>query len=739
MTDQEQATPSPAYYPPMSGAGIGNIFITPEQIANDQWLAYVRARDNGHGKFVQDAKLHDRFYVGDQWDEDALKKLDAERRPHQTINLILTTINAVVGEYIGQRQDIVYRPRSRGALDGTAKCLTKLAKVVTDDSHSRWVEKQVFMDGLITDRGFFDMRLCLGDNILGEIQETAFDPVDVLLDPGAREYDPKSWQEVFTTRWMTPDEVEAYYNQKIADTVRYMNPGNTFGSDSVSFDPATFSQDKSYYTNGPLSAAAYEQDWKRTHRVRVIERQFYVMTTRKYFVDSVTGDMAPVPDKWTPERIDAVIKHYGLYIYSKQERRIRWRVTADKQVLTDVWSPYRRFTIIPFFPYFRRGKPFGLVRNLISPQELLNKTTSQELHVVNTTANSGWIVEEGTLVNMTVEELKQSGAQSGVVIVHQRNSTAPSKIQANQIPTGLDRLSSRAGGFFRDISGVSDAMLGQPGREISGEALQRKEMRGLVQLDTVFDNLALTRQMRAEFMLEMFQDFYTDTRVFKIISSGEDGEQMTEEVKLNYQNEAGEIVNDVTLGEYGVVVSSRPARDVEDDSQFQQMIQMRETGIMVPDWAIMEASSLDNKAEIADWIRKTQGAAAPTEEQIQAQQQDRELQIRRAIAEIEQLQAKTQNSMAQAALFEAQAGAAGGEAQAEIVKFGAKLRQEMEASQADLEKTKNDLLTRLAIAQSKNETTRYAATLGALTDRLKQESQERIASIVAANRKRSES
>ena len=44
---------------------------------------------------------------------------------------------------------------------------------------------------------------------------------------------------------------------------------------------------------------------------------------------------------------------------------------------------------------------------MISPQEQLNKISSQELHIVNTTANSGWVVESGSLSNMTEEELEE--------------------------------------------------------------------------------------------------------------------------------------------------------------------------------------------------------------------------------------------------------------------------------------------------------------------------------------------
>ena len=113
---------------------------------------------------------------------------------------------------------------------------------------------------------------------------------------------------------------------------------------------------------------------------------------------------------------------------------------------------------------------------------------SQMLHIVNTTANSGWIYEEGSLLNMTTEELEERGAETGLVMAVKRGSDRPEKIMANQIPTGLDRLASRAQANVAGIAGV-EGLVGQPSREVSGVALDQLESRGLIQVDVPFDSL----------------------------------------------------------------------------------------------------------------------------------------------------------------------------------------------------------------------------------------------------------
>ncbi|MCH8950161.1 MAG: hypothetical protein IIB87_07285 [Chloroflexi bacterium] len=85
---------------------------------------------------------------------------------------------------------------------------------------------------------------------------------------------------------------------------------------------------------------------------------------------------------------------------------------------------------------------------------MLNKITSQELHVVNTTANSGWIFEAGSLINMDADELQKVGARTGLVLEHKAGSAPPTKIVPNQVPAGLSAIGIKAQIFFRTVSGI---------------------------------------------------------------------------------------------------------------------------------------------------------------------------------------------------------------------------------------------------------------------------------------------
>ena len=614
-------------------------------LADTQWDRYIRARDNGHLEYVEMAKKCDAYYRGDQWDAADIAALDAEGRPALTINTILPTINTVLGEQSTRRADIQFKPR-RGGDAEVAHTLNRLYLQIADNNKLDWVEQQVFSDGLILDgRGYFDVRMDFSDHVEGEIRISAKDPLDILPDPDAKDADPKTWSEVFETKWMTLDEIEELYGKKKAGTLQFIaENGNSYGRDSIEYEETRFGDVDS--TNDYLGAGIPGDDEYRTVKaLRVIERQHKRITRIDCFVDPNTGDQREVPEAWNDRKAKKFAKEYGLSIITKTKRKVRWTVTCDKVVLFDDWSPYNDFTIVPYFAFFRRGRPFGMVRNLLSPQEQLNKIASQELHIVNTTANSGWMVESGSLVGMTVDDLEEHGAETGLVVEYARGTNPPLKIQPNQIPTGLDRISQKAALNIKAISGINDSMLGTDSAEVSGVAIQAKQNRGAIMIQVPLDNLRKTRQYLAENVLNLLQTFYTEERIIQVTNE-DDPLKPREEMVINQQTPEGRIINDLTLGEYDVIVATAPARDSFDEVQFAEALNLRQVGVAIPDDAIIEYSHLARKGELAKRIRMMTGVEqSPEQMEFAAMQQDMamqqlQLEIAKLDAEVKKIQSE---------------------------------------------------------------------------------------------------
>ena len=675
-----------------------------EEITRTQWARYERARDNGHLDYVDMALRCDEYYQGDQWDPDDEAALESEGRPALTINTILPTINTILGEQSTRRADIQFKPRRGGDAD-VAHTLTKLYMQIADNNKLDWVEQQVFSDGLIMDgRGYFDVRMDFSDHVEGEVRITSKDPLDILIDPDAKDADPKTWNEVFESKWMTLDEIEELYGKDKAERLLFVaENGMSFGPDSVEYQETRFGDTE---TNDDYFGASVpgDEEYRNVKSLRVVERQHKKLSRASFFVDPDTGDQRQAPDEWSENKNKKFAKQYNLTLISKVIRKIRWTVTCDQVVLHDDWSPYNQFTVVPFFCYFRRGRPFGVVRNLLSPQEQLNKIASQELHIVNTTANSGWMVESGSLVGMTSDDLEEHGAETGLVLEYARGTSPPTKIQPNQIPTGLDRIAQKAAINIKTISGVNDSMLGTDSAEVSGIAIQAKQNRGAIMIQVPLDNLRKSRQYLAESILNLIQTFYTEQRVIQVTNE-DDPLKPREEMVVNQETPEGQVINDLTVGEYDVIVATAPARDSFDETQFAEALALRQAGVVVPDDAIIEYSHLARKGELATRIRQMTGVEPPTPEQQEAMAQQQQIQMQQLQLEMAKQEAEVKKLQSEVALNIAKAqDATDVDPQVRMAEIQAKL--EINERQLELRRELADL----SAASKENQSQTSAAT-----------------------------
>lgn len=647
--------------------------------ASEQWLRYMYCRDRGHLPFLEKAERCELFFAGEQWTQTDLAALRLAKRPALTINKIISTLSTVFGEQIFNRSETMYRPKN-GSPAETAEALTKVFLHIAQQNQLNWVRSDLFADGCIRSRGFIDLRLDFSDSMRGEAKIMNLNSKNVVVDPDAEEYDPDFWNDVFITKWMTPQDINILYSDEDAKILQDRDgSAYPYGYDSIE-------RVRDRFGGNQLLAGYYGiLDPHHVRRnVRVIDRQYRRLDKQEHFVDVKTGDMRAIPSGWDRNRISLLLQKAGGQISTTKKlvKRIRWTVTADTVVLHDAWSPYKHFTVIPYFPHFRYGRTIGLVENLIGSQELLNKTSSQELHVINTTANSGWKLKVGSLQNMSIEELEQKGAQTGLVMELTDVKDAE-KIVPNSTPTGLDRVSFKAEEHIKSISGVSDSMQGFDREDVAAKAIQTKRQVGAQNMTKTMDNLERTDFILARNVLDLVQEFYTEERIISITHA--DPTKQAEMITINKVTPEGEIANDLMIGEFGIIISSQPARDSLEDSQFDQTMMMREKGIQIPDTVIVEASRLQRKGEIIKEMEgdKNSPEAIKTKE---LKMRMLEAEVATAEAEATEKRAQAEDKLAAARLKTAQATneSSGAEQAAAAEKL--RMEQESEAQKMQLER-----------------------------------------------------
>lgn len=653
------------------------------EVVDEQIEAYGYYRDNGHIDYLNKARLCENYFAGTQWDSALKARLERRKLPAMTINKVLTSMMAVMGEQINNRIDVSFRPSASGD-PMTAAALDKLWLHVANDNKLDWVESQVFDDALITGRGFFDIRMDFDRHLRGEIKIIAENPLNVMVDPDAEEYAPEAWKGIITTKWLSLDDISRMYGKDVAKELRGRKESNllSMGYDSID------TRFHSFAGKDTRQSFSSEKDNSKKRLYRVIERQMKEINMVEHFVDLETSMTKPIPQHWERDQIVYEVERNGYAVIKRRSQQCRWITTIDDVLAHNEISPYLEFTKIPYFPVFRRGTTIGLVENMIDAQNMYNKTLSQMFHIVNTTANSGWKVKSGGLRNLTIEDLESKGAETGLVLELDDINSAE-KIQPNQVPTGLDRLQYLLGEDIKETSMVSDSIRGFDRADVAARAIEAKKIASSNSFAKPLDNLKFTRQLVAERVLCLLQDWYTDERTYRITGGGLNPSE--EEMTINQVMEDGSVLNDLTVGEYSVTITAVPARTDYEDSQFEEAMRMREVGISIPDHVVIEHSHLNRKAEVANDIKQRTGYGEQTEIEKQMQmleQQIKQLEAQRIQAENQKIQSETalNQARAQATMVEtAQGPEADNESDKRMI-----LEREKAALNARLDKYKID-------------------------------------------------
>lgn len=597
---------------------------------------YVYMRDNGHIDFINLDKECIGFVTGrGHWTEEEKRILERQRRPAYTFNKILPALAAIWSQQLDGRADVGIKPKKSGA-QATADILQKVMMYISENNKYQRRETVVFQRATSGGgRGYFDVRMGFDDSVTGEVRIREEHPRNVFLDPDSSSYDPDEWGDVIISKWRNLNDIEMLYGKAAMEELK----GKTKSSFNFGYD---FIDDKNGSFGGVGTRISYT-DSPIVTNYREIARQFKKVALREHFVDKITGDTRMIPKNLARERIQALVEEFDLAVMKRKTNVYHWTTVIDDVVVFDEESVYKHFTIVPYFPFFIDGATVGLTENQIDPAKLYNKSRSNELHVLSTTSNSGWKVKTGSLQNMTIEDLEERGAETGLVLELSGNPNEDVvKIQPNQVPTGLDRMSFIAAQDLKEISMVPDSMRGADRADVAAKAIAYKNIQGSANFAGPMENLEYTRQLVWERVLDLVQQFMTDERRLKI--TGNDLNAEAQEFTINEVNDDGEVLDDLTLGEYGVAITSIPARRTFEETQFDAAKDLRELGIAIPDDILIEYSPLSRKAEIAKRIAEKNGDGDPTETQkrmAELELQLKELEARKADVEAKKTEADT--------------------------------------------------------------------------------------------------
>lgn len=599
--------------PPLQDEGVIDLQI-------DRWDRAVAA----HRAWQEIGKLCTDFIEGKQWSDADKAKLEAEGRAPITLNKINPLRRLLVGYFRQNGYDIRYLPGAYGN-DESARAITHTSKQISEKNQTAWNEADVFNDGLTTGRGYFDVRIDFTDNIFGEIKETVLDPFSVYPDPEGSAYDPETWNFVQISRWLSWEDVQSTFGLGAAEMVDTMGQASSrLGMPQAGSGGEEIHPDRWFALNGYMTSESNNfaylgnringpYDWidRKRKMIRVVECQHRVTDSWIHFVDPKTGGRQVVPEGWSRERIQRAIEYWAfqgveLQIIKGPRKRIRHTFSAADIVLFDDWLLDKTFTVIPYFPYFRRGKTRGFAEDLLDPQREINKRRSSFLHIVTTMANSGWHVEEGAMTEESEQQLEEEGSRPGIILKHKQGRNKPERIQPALPPTAVEHAEKFATNDIKEISGINDSAMGNLDRVQSGRAIISRQRQAIVGAEEYFHNFARTRWLNARKRLELVQLYYTEERLIRV--RGEDATAQPVDMFINQQTPEGRLVNNVAVGDYSIAIDEAPASSTFEDAEFDDMVTMvKDLGVPIPPDIIVDASNVGRKREIVDRLRMAQG------------------------------------------------------------------------------------------------------------------------------------
>lgn len=286
----------------------------------------------------------------------------------------------------------------------------------------------------------------------------------------------------------------------------------------------------------------------------------------------------------------------------------------------------------------RENNRYGVVRQMISPQDEINKRRSKALHYLN---SRQVIADEGAVPDVA-QAKRELARPDGWVIKH-----SGMELQVNdpiQMAAGEMQLLAEAKGEI-DASGVNPALEGDL-KAPSGRAVEALQQAGLAELAVLFDALRDWNWRVYRAVWNRIRQFWTDERWVRVT----DDERNLRWVGLNVPqtDEFGAQVgteNPVAELDVDIVLYDAPDSVNIQSEQFEMLTEMwKAAPDRIPLEMVIQASTLRNKEQLLEAIKRPE---TPPEVQ--------QLQQRGAEADVAGKEAKAAKDAASAQKTQAEA------------------------------------------------------------------------------------
>ena len=476
-----------------------------------------------------------KFGGGDQWPVELQNSRNLESRPVITVNKVDNYCRQVSNQQRQQRPRIKVHATNTHEDMVDAQTIQGIIRHIEVNSNADYAYDNAFDYAVRMGWGFMRVRT---DYVSEDSfdQEIYIDPVDnpftVYFDPNSVAPDGSDAERCLITTMVSKDQFRKMYPEA--------DDGGT-----------SFTQ---------RGTGDSQSEWITKEDIRLAEYYYTVKEKATLYLLS-DGSATFADDKDFFQRLDA----YGITVVDKRDsykKSIKYcKMTAVEVLEERDWAG----KYIPIVPVYGRHlvvgdkrKKFGMIRYAKDPQRMYNFWQTSITEGVALAPKAKWLLAEGqdeghesdwanaNIKSFPLLRYKQTDIDG-------RPAPVPQRLQPEPPQTGVMAAAAGVNDDIKSIMGIFDpAQLGQG--NISGKALNGQQQQVDLTNFDYYDNLTRSIAHIGKICLDLIPKIYDTERVMRII--GDDGKP--ELLTINQRDSVNHVLNDVTVGQYDVVMETGP-------------------------------------------------------------------------------------------------------------------------------------------------------------------------------------
>ena len=495
-----------------------------------------------------------KFAGGDQWPVEIQNSRLLESRPYLTINKIDAYCRQITNQQRQQRP----RMKAHGMNDQSDE---KVAEIIT--GICRHIENQSDADSAYDNAFDFAVRMGWGywrithdyptpESFNQEIYIKRIEnPFMVYFDPNSNEPDGSDAEKCLITEVISKE------------SFRKMYPGADDGGGFT-----------------PRGTGDSQSEWITREDIRVAE---YFYTEMKRMKLLLLSDGTTCYEDEKPS--ESMMLEAGVYVVSMREtikKQIKWCKLTGMQILEQRDWPGKHIPVVPVYGQQlivdSKKKKFGLTRMAKDPQRMYNFWSTALTESVALAPKAKFLLAEGqdeghemewntaNIKSMPVLRYKQTDSEG-------RPAPTPTRIQPEPPPTGMVIALEGLNADLKAVVGIYDPSQ-LPNGQQSGKAINGMQQQTDMTNFHYYDNLTRSIRQTGRIILDLIPKIYDKERVLRIIGADGKGELVTLNQRAMDDQGVEKVLNDVTVGQYDVVMETGPGYSSKRQEAVESMVQM---------------------------------------------------------------------------------------------------------------------------------------------------------------------